>query len=1690
MKELIIKIKDANKRLKFIKNNLFITEIKKTVKNFFPKLNSEDLNILEEFTIFMVDFISFKYGFEDKTNYYLQWEQNNYGDVKGVILLLLPFIDDKDNSFLLKTLTDLNHLIYSKSERNIPKKILEIDRNELLTTHFKYGNMGINLLPFSDNSDILLDLYPNDEKIIYKIIEDNFYGLLQTLDIINGKSYINWINIQPLNLNNYHESNLYKKTIEYFKTEAYKYKLNTIDLDYDGIWLGDIFNVLRIKYYEEGKKLKWLFFPFDLQSGSKYLIQILNELIDLEEIINNKYNNFDDLDENDQLQFYKICKEMIRTKLNTGLNIEVIRSLVYWLVNNYSNKKEINKNNDDLIEFDMNKDDDLEDDDDKEKKMKDETVIGAYNFVIENNLNHLWNYLRESIKLLKMSSFGKFLIGNENNKFIIKKDFYYKPFNSNVIDKPIYYLNIKNIYNISKSLNHREDTRDKVLLDKHYISLQYQSRKKFFEKILGANNNWFNIDKNYEKEIKFNPLKSSKDYENYKKNILNDFRDYFIIIVFEELISTGILNQFVPNLKITDKTKLHQDTSLLQKTRKKLIKEMFNKNEKEWKESYYYLTNDKFKNLDKMKISKKQIINPNDKYDEKEYFNVIVEDQEWINFYAMNWISQISFFQHYIFHQVLYVTGATGQGKSTQVPKLLLYASKMYDYNSKANIICTQPRVTPTIENAQRIAEELGLPIEEVSNNSTSKIKTDNYQVQYKYEGGTHNKSRSDHLVLKLVTDGTLLETLITNPTLKKSNKFKDDEEIKDNKNKELKFSNSNYFDIIIIDEAHEHNINMDIIIALAKQSCYVNNQVKLIIVSATMDDDEPIYRRYFKIINDKLVYPIKNKIKNPFFEGPLLFNPLNMDRRYHISPPGETTQYKVIEYYSEKEIDEIDAREMAKKNQELGYQKILEICSKSTLGEILFFCNGKNEILEAVEHLNQVMSPGNIALPFFSELNQTYKEIITKINSKIYNIKNYRENIHLEWTEKYSEDLSVPSGIYKRAIIVATNVAEASITIPGLVYVIDNGFAKENIYNLQLNISKLIVEKISESSRLQRKGRVGRVSDGIVYYLYKKNARKDVKPKYKITTQDITEIVLKLTSNINLSEYLKDPQNYKYSKLIASDLINPNMYKISTNDQNVEDSFAFKYLLELYKKNYMIENDNLSADNFLRENKIGNINIDISLYVYFDGQLFNNMLDVDGLFYLIHPYEKLIKRNILNKIIAFDNKKTSFIPINNYKYFLKSLIDKNLIIDLNANSLYIYYDDIIKDTKEFVKTELTTNILKIKKDFELNKINDATTILAASAMGCLDQVLEIRLLLDLIENLPSNIIKEDIKWDQFKKIYSCFENNSDILFIYDIIKKIKSRFNKLLVFNINNSINKKLDLYVDDQIKIFKKLLKKSNQPPKDYDGQQWNNLINLEINGTLNLKKKDIFIKQSNTSSFIFNDIELYRKEIENWANINYLNSNIIIQFIKKLGIFYLNTIDKYHNNEAILWSKNFTDNFYKCLTDYTIEEKILRSFIYGNPIQFTFNESNRLRTIINFTLYDVSPIIPFESKRKTNDTVATVEDFIFYLNYDQTDNLENDGMDSIEISILNKIKPKWLIPALPLVHNALFNNISQDYKDNIITIKILDSYTIKKLNKDFGNAWTNEYFVWNLSSDKVAPIMHYFYKNIIKVINKLIN
>ena len=117
----------------------------------------------------------------------------------------------------------------------------------------------------------------------------------------------------------------------------------------------------------------------------------------------------------------------------------------------------------------------------------------------------------------------------------------------------------------------------------------------------------------------------------------------------------------------------------------------------------------------------------------------------------------------------MYVTGATGQGKSTQVPKLLLYAMKSIDYKSNGKVVCTQPRISPTVNNARRIAEELGVPIELTINTSTLKMKTNNYYVQFKHQKETHAISNPNFNSLKIVTDGTLLAELQSNPTLKKN---------------------------------------------------------------------------------------------------------------------------------------------------------------------------------------------------------------------------------------------------------------------------------------------------------------------------------------------------------------------------------------------------------------------------------------------------------------------------------------------------------------------------------------------------------------------------------------------------------------------------------------------------------------------------------------------------------------------------------------------------------------------------------------------------------------------------------------------------------------------------------------------------------------------------------------------------------
>ena len=1706
--------------LKFV--NISLKEkIHSVVRDFFPKLNNEDINILQTLTTFIVDLISFKYHF-DKTNqdYKEQWTQNNNRDIKGVILLLLPFIDDKENGYLLKSLQDLNHLLYNtETEKDFNKSnfisssILKLSRDdEEVKNKFKYGNMAIGLLQKFTTQSFILNLYNNNEKLIHTIIHNNFSGLLQTLDIMNGKLYINWININPLNLPNYKASQLFKQTkraLRNFSTKIdiiQKTKIpnpnkiikeleNENLTEYSGLWFGDIYNVFRNKYYEDAKKIKWLLFPYEIILPKKinntsppekittYLIQGLNKMLDINKIINNKYNSYEDIPETDKDYFINKLNNLIENLLfdksiidNIKIDIEILKYTLLYL---FSNDKTIDINTEHYKKFKLEKinrefkTDDFNSENTQQIKSITLThIIDGLKYIKTNCANVLWNYLKTNVELLELSAYGKFLIliDDKLNKTISETYYYWKSLGALTKYRQDR-LNLKNIYNIAKSLS-RTNITEWEPLSNNYISLDSDTKLVFLCRInnLVDYDLWININKNIKRQY-FDANLSKQDIDVKTRDMLDAFKENYIYITFEELVCSGILNKFTPNLHITDKTKLSQDTKSKQKQVKKLMKKLFDENKEDWEKSYYYLTNKQFEHLSKMKIDKTNA-SSTDKYKEMHYFDVISDKHEWPTYYAMDWISQISFFQHYIFHQIMYVTGATGQGKSTQVPKLLLYALKCIDYKYNGKVICTQPRQTPTTGNATRIAEELGVPIEETSNLSTIKIKTDNYYVQYKHKDNNHNIKHTNYNTLKIVTDGTLYSEMLNSPTLKVINNDK--------------IKNTNLYDIIIVDEAHEHNTNMDIIIALGKQGCYINNQVRLIIVSATMDDDEPIYRRYFNKNKDYLLFPNKNNQFLPFSNKQ--YNVEYMDRRYHISPPGATTQYKIEEYYLDaeltvKNLNIIDWKKTALKAQEEGYKKIIEICNKSTTGGILFFAIGEGEIATAVEYLNNILPIGNVALPYYSKLNETYKNIISKINIKISTIRNKRTNIVNEWKETYIEDITVSTGIYKRAIIVATNVAEASVTIPDLVYVVDNGFAKVNTYNSLLSTTDLVVEPISESSRIQRRGRVGRIGDGIIYYMYPKDARKNIKPQYKITQENMELTMLKLLG-MKSPDSILTSDKMCYDKLIISDKIN----QFTTDDMIQSDEYNDYYtkksgLYKIFQENFLI-NSTKPRD------------ISVEFIIFSDGQIFDNILDKKGVFYLIHPFEKNIKRNILNQIIKiYDNTLTeNEIPVIQFQRIIKNLYYKNLIIDPEYRLYNNKYE--VNTEIQFVKTELGDYVSKITELLDIS-VNNALTLLAARSMNCFKEVYDIIKCIEVIQTLD-NLKKKGITWKQFKEIYGNIK--SDLLFIHELINKLKKNFSYLYLFKIDNTKHDVLDKHYDNTIKKFMELSDKFIIPPSNYDVLLWNKLSQLKRAGLLSIEKKDVLKTDNSTLNIILSNIYEYKDKIKFWCDINYLNYEVIIQILEKLGTLYLQT--DFSDNDILKWAKKLNSNFVKHLTNYTLDERIIRSFLYGNHDQFTFKFdmtlTNALYTIINSS----KAIARIEQNNRKEQIILTniYSSIIFYYRYKKSDYPNDTSVPIIDISFISEIKPEWLTPCSILLFNPanIFDITSMDALIKLNTVATENSSgkyqqlyaksaDLSRLQMVQMNNWKNNYTIWD--SDK-APILQKFYSGIIKTISRFVN
>ncbi|MBU2871505.1 ATP-dependent RNA helicase HrpA [Colwellia sp. E2M01] len=234
-------------------------------------------------------------------------------------------------------------------------------------------------------------------------------------------------------------------------------------------------------------------------------------------------------------------------------------------------------------------------------------------------------------------------------------------------------------------------------------------------------------------------------------------------------------------------------------------------------------------------------------------------------------------------------------------------------------------------------------------------------------------------------------------------------------------------YDTIIIDEAHERSLNIDFILGYLKQILIKRPDLKLIITSATIDPQR--FAKHFANKKGELAPIIE--VSGRTFPVEMRYRPLNN----RIDEDGEEQ--------SQQDIDVIS-----------GILDAVDELSDCGQGDILIFLNGEREIRDTAAALNKANLRHTHILPLYARLTVAEQNQIFKPHTG-------------------------------RNIVLATNVAETSLTVPGIKYVIDPGTARISRYSYRTKVQRLPIEPISQASANQRSGRCGRVSEGICIRLY-----------------------------------------------------------------------------------------------------------------------------------------------------------------------------------------------------------------------------------------------------------------------------------------------------------------------------------------------------------------------------------------------------------------------------------------------------------------------------------------------------------------------------------------------------------------------------------------------------------------------------
>ena len=1074
-------------------------------------------------------------------------------------------------------------------------------------------------------------------------------------------------------------------------------------------------------------------------------------------------------------------------------------------------------------------------------------------------------------------------------------------------------------------------------------------------------------------------------------------------------------------------------------------------NKNKFKQSIYFLTGLPYENL-KMEYNYTKEIKKEKKIETVDYFDILVHKHDWYYIYAMDWISQINFFHHFINNRVMFVTGSTGVGKSTQIPKLLLYGLLAIDYKSDGKTICTQPRIPPTEQNTIRIADEMGVPIIDYNPIYKENIPTDNFYLQYKDQKNNHT-NKKQNFYLKMVTDGTLLEELLNSPIGKKI-------KIKETNNVKKKIQTSkNIYDIFIIDEAHEHNTNMDLILTIGRYAAYYNNSIRIIIISATMDDDEARYRRYFKCINDNLKYPLDLYLKENKLDR------INIDRRLHISPPGQTTKYNINEIYLENLLDKQKTWDYS---YEQGMNKVVNICLSTIDGDILFFVTGKEDINKSVIELNKKIPSHIVCIPYHSELSTADKYLVEKIDIELKKFNRHKDNIILEKDYNLNNIKTVPYGTYKRAVIIATNVAEASLTISSLKYIVDTGYAKSGEYDRFLRTSILKKKEISENSRLQRKGRVGRVSDGTVYYMYEREGRKKNIIEYKIANEDLTHIMYKLLNTENLNnEFI--PYEFDFNildNMNKLDELNKFMKKANKNELNnsVKDIIKEQYFYMTNNKKFKSFNYIGNTDTYYDFDKMININIHNNIDTIIsirppqylqDGYSKETLLDSYGRFFIVHPYEDEIEKGQF-RIQLYGNFK-KIIRSEKILDFFK-IMESELLINYNYDrqcykEQYKYIDhQIIKDSNTLdinyccKKTKYGQDLDILNKSIGLKNKNYIVPYLYGIKFNCNDDILHIICMIncpnDMYQNMNKWILsyedmeKTKLYFNEFKSLYG--NEHGDYIALYKIYKNIKQAFSKLLkiyddikIDILKEEFNKNKNLYINN-IK-YNKTYVQEKMTSENY--KIFKKLEDLNVLNDINDYDKylndryDIYIEE----------IKKHKVSILKYAKKVYLNGDTVIAYLKlyteyKYKIFYNNfknnnkNKDDDDNDIELIHTKDIIKNMPLLYKTDDIHINILLSFISVNISKIYINVKDDMYVnIMKKYIGSLNKIAYFYENTNIKNTK--------YIMCHYEDSKQFIKNEETKLFIINNINIEWLFRIVPHIF----------YDDNIISTKY------KKINNN---------------------------------------